>query len=223
MRSEAVQKIVGRPVKDIYGRYVGYVVGFSVDTTGELRSVGADQGSGEFVEYPSNRIVSDKDGLIVIPSWKVDTDSLAKETEMVRRRAQALEDLKKEGEIPSHVYDEMYKQYSGQLRSLQESYNNLGQRLRRRVEELDHQGEVLERFLANVKVQFRSGETDEATFKVASDYCLSMKSRDAKEKEDIARVLSLITAPLTPEATTAITPETETVAIETVATSSTNQ
>ena len=217
MRTEVIQKLVGRPVKDIYGRYVGYVVGFSVDTTGELRSVGVDQGSGEFAEYPNNRIISDKDGLIAVPSWKVETEGLGKETEMVRRRAQALEDLAKEGEIPTHLYEEMYKQYSEQLTKLQESYNNLGQRLRRRKEELDHQGELLDRFLANVKVQFRSGEIDEGTFKVASDYCVSMKERDVREREDLAKVLRIITEPLTSATTSAVSTEAEQLTVETVA------
>lgn len=216
MRTEAIQKLVGRPVKDIYGRYVGYVVGFSVDTTSELRSVGVDQGSGEFAEYPNNRIISDKDGLIVVPGWKVETEGLGKEAELVRRRTRALEDLAKEGEIPPHLHEEMYKQYSEQLTSLQQSYDNLAQKLRRRIEELDHQGEVVDRFLANVKVQFRSGEIDEGTFKVASDYCVSMKARDVREREDLAKVLGMITEPL-PSTTSAVSPAEEHVTVEIVA------
>ncbi len=67
MRAEALEKLVNRPVKDTYGRYVGFVVGFSVDTAGDLKSVGVDQGDGEFTEYSSDRVVSTADGFVVIP------------------------------------------------------------------------------------------------------------------------------------------------------------
>ncbi len=208
MRSEVIQKLVGRPVRDVYNRYVGYVVGFSVDTTGELTSVGVDHGRGEFIEYPNTRIMSDKDGLVVIPTWKSETDGLAKETEMVRRRAKALDDLAAEGEIPKHLYEEMFNQYGGQLKGLQESYKTLEEKINNRLGEIENQTEVVERFLANVKVQFRSGELDESTFKVVSDYCSTMKGRNLKETEDLSRVLRLITEPLTqPSTEPAIAPE----------------
>src|SRR6185437_11661866 len=134
MRSELIQNRVGKVAKDSYGRFVGSVIGFSIDISGELRSVGLDQGGGQFYEYPSSRVISDSDGFVVLPRWKVDAESLGKETEMVRRRAQALADLRKEGEVPSHLFDEMHNQYSGQLKILQESYSNLASEMRRRVE-----------------------------------------------------------------------------------------
>jgi hypothetical protein len=215
MRSEVIQKLVGRPVRDVYGRYVGYVVGFSVDTTGELTSVGVDHGSGEFIEYPNTRIISDKDSLVVIPSWKIETDGLAKETETVRRRAKAADDLAAEGEIPKHLYDEMFNLYGGQLKTLQESYKALAEKIKNRLGEIENQSDVVDRFLANVKVQFRSGEIDESTFKVVSDYCSTMKGRNIKETEDLSRVLRLITEPLTQPASPE-TAETEPVPVQTV-------
>ena len=99
MRAEALEKLVDRPVKDSYGRYVGFVVGFSVDTSGELKSVGVDQGNGEFTEYPSQRIVPAAEGFVLIPAWKVECDDLGKEIDGVRRRAKALQDLAREGEL----------------------------------------------------------------------------------------------------------------------------
>src|ERR1700693_4590953 len=140
MRSELIQNRVGRPVKDVYGRYFGSVIGFSIDNSGELKSIGLDQCGGEFHEFASNRIVSDKDGFIVVPSWRVDADALGRETETIRRRAQALADLEKEGEVPETLPGEMHGQYDGELKGLQESYRNLDQEVRKRIETLDRQG-----------------------------------------------------------------------------------
>jgi hypothetical protein len=193
---------VGRPVKDVYGRYLGSVVGFSIDNSGELRSIGLDQSGGEFHEFASNRIISDKDGFIVIPSWKLDADALGRETETVRRRAQALADLEKEGEVPADLRDEMHGQYDGELKGLRESYSTLEHEARRRVEALDRQVKSLDRFLLNLKVQFRSGEIDEGTFKAEAEYCAQIKLRDTKEKEDLHKLLRTVIDPAVSGSTT---------------------
>ena len=199
MRAEALEKLVDRPVKDTYGRYVGFVVGFSVDTSGELKSVGVDQGNGEFTEYPSDRIVSTADGFLLIPAWRVECDSLGKEIDGVRRRAKALQDLAREGEIPRTLYDEMMGKYSDEASKIQGSYKSLAEGMEVRIGELEGQREVLDRFLVNIKVQFRAGEIDEAAFKVASESCKSMQKRNSQEMEDLGRMLKATTEPLAPQ------------------------
>src|SRR5579863_1129196 len=169
MRAEALEKLVNMPVKDTYGRYVGFVVGFSVDTSGDLKSVGVDQGNGEFTEYPSQRIVSTADGFMVIPSWRVECDSLNKEVDGVRRRAKALQDLAREGEIPRNLFEEMMSKYTDEAAKIQGSYKSLAEGMVVRIGELEGQRETLDRFLVDIKVQFRAGEIDEAAYKVAAE------------------------------------------------------
>ncbi len=196
MRSEALEKLVDRPVKDTYGRYVGFVVGFSVDTSGELKSVGVDQGNGEFTEYPSARIVSTAEGFVLIPAWKVECDSLGKEIDAVRRRAKALQDLAREGEIPRTLYDSMMAKYSDEASKVQGSYKSLAESMVVRIGELEGQRENLDRFLVEIKVQFRAGEIDEAAFKVAAESCQAMQKRNSQEMEDLSRMLKAATEPL---------------------------
>ncbi len=197
MRSEALEKLVDRPVKDTYGRYVGFVVGFSVDTSGELKSVGVDQGNGEFTEYPSERVISTADGFVVVPAWRVECDALGKEIDGVRRRAKALQDLAREGEIPRTLYDEMLGKYTDEASKIQGSYKSLAESMVVRVGDLEGQKENLERFLVNIKVQFRAGEIDEAAFKVAAETCQAMQKRNQEETEDLSRMLKIATEPLT--------------------------
>ena len=196
MRAEALEKLVDRPVKDTYGRYVGFVVGFSVDTSGELKSVGVDQGDGDFTEYPSERIVSTADGFVLIPAWRVECDSLGKELDGVRRRAKALQDLAREGEVPRALYDEMMGKYSDEASKIQGSFKSLAEGMVVRIGELEGQKESLERFLVNIKVQFRAGEIDEAAFKVAAESCQAMQKRNQQEMEDLSRMLKAATEPL---------------------------
>jgi hypothetical protein len=196
MRAEAIEKLISRPVKDIYGRYVGFVVGFSVETSGDLMSIGVDQGNGVFAEYPSSRLVSAADGFIIIPSWKVECDSLAKETDGVRKRAKALQELAREGEVPRTLFDEMTGKYTAEAEKIQESYRTLAQEMVVRTQELDLQRETLERFLVNLKVQFRSGELDEPAYKVASENCQNMQKKNALEREELVRMMKFVTGPM---------------------------
>ncbi len=196
MRAEALEKLVNKPVKDTYGRYVGFVVGFSVDTSGDLKSVGVDQGNGEFTEYPNGRVASTADGFVVIPSWKVECDSLGKEIEGVKRRAKALQDLAREGEVPRSLYDDMMGKYQEEAAKIQGSYKSLAESMVVRIGELEGQKEALDKFLVEVKVQFRAGEIDEAAFKVAAESCQAMQTRNSQEMAEISRMLKAATEPL---------------------------
>jgi hypothetical protein len=202
MRAEALEKLVNKPVKDTYGRYVGFVVGFSVDTSGELKSVGVDQGNGEFTEYPNQRIVSTADGFVVIPSWKVECDCLGKEMEGVRRRAKALQDLAREGEVPRALFDDMMSKYQEEAAKIQGSYKSLAESMVVRIGELEGLKEILDKFLVEVKVQFRAGEIDEAAFKVAAESCQAMQTRNSQEMAELGKMLKIATEPLGPTTTT---------------------
>jgi hypothetical protein len=195
VRVETLQKLVGRPVRDIYARFSGTVVGLSFDTNGQPRSIGIDHGSGFFIEYPSNRIIFEGENIILVPSWRVDVDRLRREITAMRKRIQALEDLAREGEVVPTAYDELRNQYNGRVSELQQTYNSLTGTLQQRVEELEGRREMLARFLGNVKVQFRTGEIDESTYRVAGQYIETMLERDNKEKEDIGAILASLGTP----------------------------
>jgi hypothetical protein len=198
MRAEALEKLVNKPVKDTYGRYVGFVVGFSVDTSGELKSVGVDQGNGDFTEYPHQRIASTADGFVVIPEWKVQCDALGKEVEGVRRRAKALQELAREGEVSRSLFDDMMGKYSEEASTIQGSYKSLAENMVVRIGELEGQKEQLDRFLVEVKVQFRAGEIDEAAYKVAAESCQAMQTRNSQEMAELTKMLKSATEPLGP-------------------------
>jgi len=199
MRAEALEKLVNKPVKDTYGRYVGFVIGFSVDTSGDLKSVGVDTGNGEFTEFPNERIVSTAEGFVVIPSWKVECESLGKEMEGVRRRAKALQELAREGEVPRTLFDDMMGRFQDEASKIQGSYKSLAESMVVRIGELEGQKESLDRFLVDVKVQFRAGEIDEAAFKVAAESCQAMQTRNSQEMAELSKMLKTATEPLSPE------------------------
>ena len=65
-----------------------------------------------------------------------------------------------------------------------------------RIGELEGQKESLDRFLVEVKVQFRAGEIDEAAYKVASESCQAMQTRNSQEMAELSKMLKAVSEPL---------------------------
>lgn len=195
MSFEVVRNLVGKSVKDIYGRYAGCVIGLSVDTLGHLKAIGVDEGMGNFAEYPSSRLLIDNDSLIIIPAWKMDIERLKKERIHTELRTKALEELQRAGEIPPHVYRALSEQYKAEYEQLLASYESLKETLEKRVEELNRQKEGLERFLGAIKVQYKAGEIDEETYRATSESIQSLLEKDEREKRDIEETLESLKLP----------------------------
>jgi hypothetical protein len=187
--------IIGRPVKDIYGRYVGCAIGTSVDVSGQVRSIGVDEGSGVFAEYPNSNVIIDESSLVVIPEWKVNAEKLGKEFNTMKRRIDALEAMVAEGAIPKHVYDELSKQYTGLGGEYQDLHQVTAQQMNERIAELDKHRVVLEKFLGSIKVQHRTGEIDETTYQSAKDRVETLLQCDKSERDDIISTLRHLTLP----------------------------
>ena len=209
MQADEIKNKVGKPIKDIYGRYMGFIAGYSVDGSGKLIAVGIDEGQGQFSEYLGTRLVLAEEGPAMLPAWKVDTEGLGQNGATIRKRLEALKGLAKEGEVPPHIYEEMTNEYSTQLKSLDDSYAQLSQTVAKRVRELDADIESIDRFLVNIKVQHRSGEVDEQTFKSVSDNCGGMKARNLQEKEELVRLVKSISELVAPRITVTVPPSRE--------------
>jgi len=111
---------------------------------------------------------------------------------------QALDDLLKNEEIPNYVYDDLCRQYKESMRRLEETHKILLDSLTKRVEDLDRHVRNLEKFLGNLKVQHKTGEMSEETFKVASEYLTAGINNSLHEKKDILGSLNTITSPAQP-------------------------
>lgn len=190
MHSGVLDKLIGKPIRDTYGRYVGTVVGLYFDATGQPKSVGVEEVGGNFVEYTSNRVIFDKDDLLLIPNWKVDVERFTREIDMTQRRANALKDLLNEGEISETAYGDLCKEYDEQIGGLKDSHSMLMDTLSSRTKELERRKVDIEKFLVHIKVQYRTGEIDDDTFKVVSRNLQLMLERDDQEREQILSILN---------------------------------
>lgn len=196
MQSSEAVGFLGKPVEDLYGRYVGAVIGFSLKTNGEVESVGVDQGSGSFTEVKATRLVLHDQALIVVPVWKADVMRITGETGVLGKRISALRELAKDpkdvGPEALAQYDQLRSQYEMRLAKIQESSEKLFQEMSSRTEDLDRADEGMAKFLVNVNIQFRSGEISEASFQVIIEQFETMKARNAKEREELATAYEML-------------------------------
>lgn len=190
---------MGKRVKDTYGRYVGFVVGTSTDPFGEPRAIAVDSGQGGFTEIPSQYVRQDGDFLVMTPTWRLDAEKFGKENGLVQSRAQAIEDLLKEGEISQDEYAETLKVYDGYKAKLAEVRKHLEERLKKRDQELDKENREIKRLSTNIKVQFRSGEIDAESFRSSLQYASLMRERIEREKNDVAITFNSLTSPSEPQ------------------------
>lgn len=194
LQYEALQKFIGKPAKDIYHRYIGYVVGITLDSNGCLNSVGVDRG-GSFEEFSSNQVIIEDETLVLVPNWKTEAEKFKKEHDLTLKRFQALDDLLKNHEIPEYVYKELCSQYKNSLTKLEEEHKSLIEGLSGRIKELESHIHHLERFLGHLKVQHKAGEVSDETYKLASEYLNSVIAKTIQEKKDVEGTLNLLVSP----------------------------
>ncbi len=193
MHAQTLTRLVKRPVKDTYGRFFGHVIGFSLDSSGQMKGVGVELGSGSFKEFPTERVILDGESIILLPEWREQVEKLKKNTIVAQKRSEVLDDLRSEGEVPQYVYEELKAKYGAEITELRSSFDSITSILKTRVKELESTRMDVERFLGGLKVQFRAKEIDEETYKAASESTVEMMTRDEQERSEILFTLTWLT------------------------------
>lgn len=191
---ETTQKFLGKPAKDVYGKYSGLVLGASLDGSGQMSFL-IDQGNGSLSEYSKSNTVIEGDNLVTVPVLKLEVENFRKDSAQAQRKTQALEELMKNEEIPQYVYEELSKQYKDTINDLQNTSKTLVDKLRKRTDALDSQTRDIERFLTNVKVQHKMSEMNDETFRLTVEHLVAWLDSTSKEKKEIQGVVATLLSP----------------------------
>jgi hypothetical protein len=180
-------------VKDHYGRYLGNIVGFSLDNGGHIKSIAVEHAGGEFAEYASGRILIEGEYVILLPDWKEEIERLKRDSALAQKRAGSLEQLSKEGEISAEVYAHFKERYEVEITTLRSSFTSLTEGLKSRIAALAEKNTRISKFTGGLKVQYRTGEIDEQTYRTAMDSISQLLKRDAEESNELATMLTWLT------------------------------
>ncbi|MCY4490598.1 MAG: CdvA-like protein [Thaumarchaeota archaeon] len=156
--------IIGKNVKDMYGTFMGKVVGTLTDIDGSIQSVGIDCGSQGLQQVPFEQLVVQNDLVIFIPKWRLDSQALLREKQLTLRRLKALIDIVSENNDMREDAEIIHERYKSKLASLNETEHIVKAKLEERMAELDVQAKAAKMLLFDAKVQFKSDETSEETF-----------------------------------------------------------
>src|SRR5262245_9776863 len=162
--SEEKLGFVGKQVKDIYGTYIGRVVGIITEIDGEIETVGVDCGSGGLEQLPYEQLVIQGDYVFFIPKWRLDAQRLLRQKSLTLKRIKALQDIVAENDSMKEDAELVYMKYERKLADLESNEKLVSEKLDARVSELDAKARNIKAVLFDAKLQFRSNEMKEDTY-----------------------------------------------------------
>jgi hypothetical protein len=181
-------EIIGKQVKDMYGTYVGKVIGTITDIDGSIQTVGIDCGSEGLKQVPFEQLVVQGDVVIFIPKWRLDAQRFLREKGLTIRRLKALIDIVSENDEMKEDAEIIHEKYKSKLLSLEEAEREISAKLAARLEELNSQAKSVKVLLFDAKVQFKSNEISETKYDLVRTHTGEIIEHIDHEKAEILNI-----------------------------------
>ena len=185
-------EIIGKNVKDMYGTFMGKVVGTITEIDGSIQSVGIDCGSQGLQQIQFEQLVVQGESVIFIPKWRLDSQRLIREKQLTLRRLKAMMDIVSENDDMKADAEIIHEKYKFKLASLDEMESEIKSKLEGRLIELDTQMKSAKMLSFDAKVQFKSNEISEATFETVKSCTTEVIEHVTHEQSEISNVQSRI-------------------------------
>jgi CdvA-like coiled-coil domain len=186
--SELKLEFVGKQVKDMYGTFMGKVVGIITDTDGSIESVGVDCGSSGLKQLPYEQLLVQGDFVIYIPRWRLDAQKILRQKNLTLQRIKGLQDIVAENDLMKDDAELVYLKYEKRLHDLGENEKSVNDKLEARLNELDTENKSIKTLLFDAKLQFRSNEITEEAYQQISTHTNELIEHINIEKSEITNV-----------------------------------
>ncbi len=193
--SDIKLEFVGKQVKDMYGAYVGKVIGLVTDIDGSIESVGVDCGSTGLQRLSYDQLLVQGDYVIFIPKWRMEAQKLLRQKNLTLKRVKALENLVEENDLMKDDAEVLHLIYEKRLVDLESSEQEVVNALNSRLRELDVQSTTIKTIIFDAKLQYRSNDILEETYQEINANSTELLDRIQLEKDEIDSFLSRITQP----------------------------
>jgi len=185
-------EIIGKNVKDMYGTFMGKVIGTITDIDGSIQSIGIDCGSQGLQQIQYEQIVVQDDAVIFIPKWRLDSQRLIREKQLTLRRLKALIDIVSENDHMKADAEIIHEKYKSKLVTLDETESKIKAKLEERMKELEEEMKSAKMLLFDATVQCKSNEISETTFDHVKSCTNEVIERVTHETAEITNVKSRI-------------------------------
>lgn len=186
--SEEKLAFVGKQVKDIYGTFIGKVVGIITEIDGEIESVGVDCGSSGIKQLPYEQLVVQGDFVFFIPKWRLEAQKLIRQKSLTLKRIKALHEIVAENDGMKEDAELVSIKYEKKLSELGEAEKAVVEKLAARLAELDAETKQVKAVLFDAKLQFRSNEMKEETYQQVKINTDELVEHINNEKTEIGNV-----------------------------------
>ena len=193
--SDIKLEFVGKQVKDMYGAYVGKVIGLVTDIDGSIESVGVDCGSIGLQKLSYDQLLVQGDYVIFIPKWRMEAQKLQRQKNLTLKRVKALENLVEENDLMKDDAEVLHHIYEKRLADLESNEQEVVNTLNSRLRELDVQSTTIKTIIFDAKLQYRSNDILEETYQEINANSAELLDRIQLEKDEINSFLSRITQP----------------------------
>ncbi|HXS60660.1 MAG TPA: CdvA-like protein [Candidatus Sulfopaludibacter sp.] len=188
--SELKLEFVGKKVKDMYGTYIGKVIGIVTDIEGSIEAVGVDCGSSGINNLPYEQLLVQGDYVIFIPRWRLEAQKLLREKSLALKRIKALQEIVAENDIMRDDAEFAYLKYEKRLDKLGESTKEIIEKLHERISELDIESKRIKSVLFDAKLQYKSNEITEDVFQQINLHTNELLDHINLEKTEIKNIMN---------------------------------
>ncbi|MDQ1280890.1 MAG: hypothetical protein QG670_2153 [Thermoproteota archaeon] len=193
MNINVARKLLTSTVSDPYGRRLGKIVGFTVDSKNDVANLAIELANGDLSCYPCTQTVYENDTIIIDYPWKVEATKLSNEYALILRKNFALDKLRNDGEIIQEVYDEMQKQNDMDVKKITERFQILLNDVKCRIESLNKQIKQIKTFIANMKIEHIIGNISDEDYRVSAYNLQTMMDQASLEKNDVEIINNKLT------------------------------
>jgi CdvA-like coiled-coil domain len=193
--SDIKLEFVGKQVKDMYGAYVGKVIGLVTDIDGSIESIGVDCGSIGLKQLSYEQLLVQGDYVIFIPRWRMEAQKLLRQKNLTLKRVRALENLVEENDLMKDDAEVLHLIYEKRLFDLESNEQDVMKSLNSRLQELDLQSTTIKTIIFDAKLQYRSNDIVEETYQQININSNELLDRIKLEKDEINSFLSRIVQP----------------------------
>ena len=187
MSKEEIE-FIGKQVKDMYGTFIGKVVGTITDIDGSVQTVGVDCGSEGLRQIPFEQLVVQGAVVIFIPRWRLEAQRLLREKGLTLRRIRALIDIVSDNDDMKEDAELIHEKYKMKLLTLEESEKQIKEKLDHRLAELDSQLKSIRMLVFDAKLQYKSNEISDAKYESVKTQTVEIIEHIEHEKAEIVNI-----------------------------------
>lgn len=191
--SELKLEFVSKKVKDMYGTFIGKVVGIITDIEGSIESVSVDCGSSGLKNLPYEQLLVQGDYVIFIPRWRLDAQKLLREKSLTLKRIKALQEIVADNDSMKDDAELIYLKYEKRLDDLGESTKEIVERLHQRISEIDMESKRIKSVLFDAKLQYKSNEITEDIYQQITMHTNELIEHVNLEKTEINNIINKLT------------------------------